>query len=1305
MLLGLWVVLSVKHEDPKPTSAEKATVPAVASLESPIPRTLSQSIQAAKQPIKQAAPDAAALIKLGDATFQSRWDDQRNRPFYTVEEPTVTPLRKVVAGDKLSLPLPDHGIVEVTVHASLQDEQRDTMWSIGGEIGEGEGSLYLAEDTKMDILSGVVMLRNRREAWVYERAGNGALTISERLASEIVCTGKDGLPPMGMAGATAAAAPISNGGGVVPLSSGASGSVPNCSSKPGATSVLYLDFEGGTITQTFWNAGRAITYESAGLSTNQMISVWAQVAEDYAPFDVNVTTVRASHTNAPAGRRMRIIMCKTNWDPESAGGFAAIGSFRDAGGYWFERIWVLPSGLDSNLPFRLGAIPYPSGYNLTAAIAFPSDIVSWGFADGSIFPLEATTTAQVSSYARVATHELGHTFGLLHDSALYSTGDFLGYYPGHGGSGADGWVALMGSPYGGLGQWSKGEYDDAINYGWGFMADGTTRVLQDDLAMIGEGVSGGTGNGLVADDKGETMATSALLSIDGLGAVNDFGKIHVGTDNDWFRIPISAPSAVIDLDILASGEDTNLDLFAELRDSSGAALATSAPLANRNARIGPITVNAAGNYYLVISGSWQATANTGWTRYGNLGNYAINGSVINRTVSGAGYAPYIAASKRPPDASVGIPYTFPLLATNNSTSYYIVSGAVPPGLLLNGGNLTGTPTTAGYFTFTLAAANAQGSSSSSFTMFVFGPASLDDSLDAFPIFWTTTAPPSNAAGSLWNGQRAFTNDGSDAARSGTIGANSESILSTNLKGPGKLTFYWRTSSHSSDRLIFKLDTAEQFNISGDTAWEQKTVLIPGSGTYPVSWIYRTDAGTTAGQNAGFIDQVSYVQNPVFPRGNFYAGGRVGHAFRRQIPLEGLPLPTTWALTGGTLPPGITLNSSTGELSGVPNTAGTYEPEITATNSAGPSTTYPTIYIYPNISLPAGLDAEGLVWATDTDNPWFGDNTNTHDGTDVAHSAPIRHGLSTFMQTTVTGPGTFSFWWKASTEATDDPVYFSIDGVVQSTISGETAWAQQTYNLSAGTHTLRWNYVRDNSGNGISNMVWVDQVNWVTPGPAITNALTVNWTVGGIYSIALTSDDPNATWSVTGTVPSDFNFDNLGKSLLGIPKLPRVVTFTLNATNAGGTTTSRLFTANIESSYALWARTKGLAVGTPLGDPDNDGIVNFAELAFGLNPTVRNPTYQPVSYDPATKRLRAIFNRRGYLNPDIRYEVQISTDLVNWTNIATFEEGAVTNIGALSINSTQISPAPDLLFESTVIDALAQAPARPKRYMRVKVIQK
>jgi hypothetical protein len=254
--------------------------------------------------------------------------------------------------------------------------------------------------------------------------------------------------------------------------------------------------------------------------------------------------------------------------------------------------------------------------------------------------------------------------------------------------------------------------------------------------------------------------------------------------------------------------------------------------------------------------------------------------------------------------------------------------------------------------------------------------------------------------------------------------------------------------------------------------------------------------------------------------------------------------------------------------------------------------------------------------------------------------------------------------------------------------------------------MLWNYVRDGSGNGGSNMVWVDQVNWSTPGPAITNPLTVNWTVGGVYSIPMTSDDPNATWSVTGTVPSDIYFGNVDKLVLGLPKLPRVVTFTLNATNAAGTTTSRLFTANIESTYAAWARTKGLAVGTPLGDPDKDGILNLAECAFGLEPNVPNHGFQPVSFDPVQRRMRAIFNRRSQNYWDLRYEVQFSNDLQTWTNVASVNVGEpFTNVSAVSITESSVPPSSEYLSQVTVIANNQPSPSSQKYYMRVKVIQK
>jgi hypothetical protein len=80
--------------------------------------------------------------------------------------------------------------------------------------------------------------------------------------------------------------------------------VPAFSSLPGANQTIYLDFNGHTTTGTSWNSSYGVTsinspaystdadtanFSASELSTIQQ--VWKRVAEDFAPFNVNVTTV------------------------------------------------------------------------------------------------------------------------------------------------------------------------------------------------------------------------------------------------------------------------------------------------------------------------------------------------------------------------------------------------------------------------------------------------------------------------------------------------------------------------------------------------------------------------------------------------------------------------------------------------------------------------------------------------------------------------------------------------------------------------------------------------------------------------------------------------------------------------------------------------------------------------------------------------------------------------------------------------------------------------------------------------------
>ncbi len=1117
MITGAVLFISLsRHPAPTP----EASVAAPPAVQTGMPPLMSGAPAAApmKQPVVSEPLEALVQFRLNpdgglDLSARPHPQEEGLRRVTLVAE-SLPKLSTLKEGSRWSLPLPGRPPLPVQVNYSRADEAKPTLWTLGGEVGQHEGSIYLAEESEPAAISGCVLLWNQRLAWRFTQMETGALALEEIPASELVCVGPDGLPT---APTTAAALPTPpagvGSGGIVALSPGGTG-VPACSSRPTATSVLYLDFEGGSLTSAFWNAGRTVTYAAAGLTNAQMLTLWSHLSEDYRPFNVNVTTDRTKYTAASAGRRMRIVLTTTQWSTLRTG-FAAIGSFPAAGGYWANRDSVKTnSGFDSNTPENPpsnGLAPYPVGF-VNSAMAFPTDIVCWGFTVG-FYDTGYTETASTQNFGRMIAHELGHTFGLMHDSRAATVSPplaYANYYPGHGTSPND-WSAMMGGNYSSLAQWSKGEYANAVNNGF--------TTLQDDIAIIGSGVSGG-GSGLLDDDgKGDTIATAAVLNVVG-GAVSDGGTIYTGTDVDCFRITVVTPTP-LKLTIAPTAADGNLDAYAELQNASGTVLASANDGASRNAVIDVTSSLAAGSYYLFVRGTAVGTGATGWTRYGNLGQYSISGSVL-----GANNSPQINAANPPPNASVGVAYNFPLLATNSPTSYYTVGGTMPPGLSFNAGAISGTPTTAGFYDVTVAVSNAQGGNSKLFNFVVYSAAGLPEALDAQFLPWTTSGSAN------WSGQQLDSFFGGAAGRSGAIGANSESVLETLLPGPGTLTFYWRTSSHASDRLAFRLDNTDQFDIGGETTYAQRTVSI-GNGSHYARWIYRTDPGTIFGQNAGFVDKVVYTQVPQFPNGNVYVSGVLGKAMAWQV--NATNGPTGFAVTSGALPPGVTVDSK-GLVSGVPTSLGTFSPEITATNPGGTSVTYPTFYIYPDISLATALDTTGLTWVTGIDNPWLGDTTPTRDGTDAAHSGPIRHNLSTFTQTSVTGPGTVSFFWKASTEANADVVTFSVDGTVGATASGEQDWVQRAVNIGPGAHILRWEFARDNGGNGGSNMVWLDQV-VVTPAsatlPLITSSLTSTATTGVPYTYQMQATNSPTSFGAQ-SLPPGLEINGTTGVISGVP---------------------------------------------------------------------------------------------------------------------------------------------------------------------------
>lgn len=240
-------------------------------------------------------------------------------------------------------------------------------------------------------------------------------------------------------------------------------------SRPGSSRVIYLDFNGHVTSGTGWNAnytgGEPINSAPFSIDTDPTTFnqqeldaiqyIWQRVAEDYAPFDVNVTTqdpgddaiIRSSSSDLLYGTRA--VISPTNFTGSNIGGIAYVGVFNYTGSY-YKPAFVMSSNLSNN----------------------------------------------EKNIAEATSHEVGHNLNLSHDGTSSNS-----YYSGHGD-----WAPIMGAGYyKSVTQWSKGEYpganqfqDDLTvmqNYGIPLLADDHGNTLTSATVLSGTNINA---SGIVA---------------------------------------------------------------------------------------------------------------------------------------------------------------------------------------------------------------------------------------------------------------------------------------------------------------------------------------------------------------------------------------------------------------------------------------------------------------------------------------------------------------------------------------------------------------------------------------------------------------------------------------------------------------------------------------------------------------------------------------------------------------------------------------------------------------------------------------
>lgn len=145
------------------------------------------------------------------------------------------------------------------------------------------------------------------------------------------------------------------------------------------------------------------------------------------------------------------------------------------------------------------------------------------------------------------------------------------------------------------------------------------------------------------------------------------------------------------------------------------------------------------------------------------------------------------------------------------------------------------------------------------------------------------------------------------------------------------------------------------------------------------------------------------------------------------------------------------------------------------------------------SLAAALNTTNLTWTTSGNANWFGETNVSHDGVSAARSGAITGSQTSTLQTTITGPGSLTFWWQTSEPTGYLDLEFDLDGGYVDDIDGTTAWTQEpSVYIPSGTHTLTWTAYGDGPAN-TNDAGWVDQVQF-TPSGASNGPVSVEMSV-------------------------------------------------------------------------------------------------------------------------------------------------------------------------------------------------------------------
>lgn len=334
--------------------------------------------------------------------------------------------------------------------------------------------------------------------------------------------------------------------------------------------------------------------------------------------------------------------------------------------------------------------------------------------------------------------------------------------------------------------------------------------------------------------------------------------------------------------------------------------------------------------------------------------------------------------------------------------------------------------------------------------------------------------------------------------------------------------------------------------------------------------------TISAINGSGTGSATLVFNIVLPSPPVVTGtsisGTVGTGI--SYPISATNYPTSYALASGTLPAGLSLDTTTGIISGTPTAASAASVTVTATNSGGTSS--PATINFSIIS--SACVVQGFAGGTTPPSGWIFtgiSSTYTVVGNYGAaspsvsmSSSPSNSVITTEVLPTGNGASQLSFWFKGQGINTGSTSKLQVDGfdgtswnnidIISSAVliaSSGTA-VNKVYNsgstpaLNSGFVRFRLTYLKG-TGNLAVDDVAVNCTSIAVNLPVVTGSSEIA-TVGSAYSYYVSATNFPTSYAYTGSLPAGLTFNTATGQISGAATTVGSYSISVTATNSGGT---------------------------------------------------------------------------------------------------------------------------------------------------------